>query len=82
MNEAKEALRNIEQNYKLFLQQQFTFIGALQHTRENAHDMIRPVASISQVQSIQQKVLCQRDQGPMQCCHALGSSSGMNKCFY
>ncbi|NWU56517.1 SACA9 protein, partial [Dromas ardeola] len=51
MNEAKEALRNIEQNYKLFLQQQFTFIGALQHTRENAHDMIRPVASISQVQS-------------------------------
>ncbi|XP_052670131.1 sperm acrosome-associated protein 9 isoform X1 [Harpia harpyja] len=51
MNEVKEALRNIEQNYKLFLQQQFTFIGALQHTRENAHDMIRPVASISQVQS-------------------------------
>ncbi|NXY74637.1 SACA9 protein, partial [Glareola pratincola] len=51
MNEAKEALRNIEQNYKLFLQQQFTFIGALQHTRENAHDTIRPVASISQVQS-------------------------------
>ncbi|KFZ49874.1 Uncharacterized protein C9orf9, partial [Podiceps cristatus] len=51
MNEVKEALRNIEQNYKFFLQQQFTFIGALQHTRENAHDMIRPVASISQVQS-------------------------------
>ncbi|XP_074968340.1 sperm acrosome-associated protein 9 [Phalacrocorax aristotelis] len=51
MNEAKEALRNIEQNYKLFLQQQFTFIGALQRTRENAHDTIRPVASISQVQS-------------------------------
>ncbi|NXN39359.1 SACA9 protein, partial [Rhinoptilus africanus] len=51
MNEAKEALRNIEQNYKLFLQQQFTFIGALQHTRENARDTIRPVASISQVQS-------------------------------
>ncbi|NWW95355.1 SACA9 protein, partial [Rhynochetos jubatus] len=51
MNEVKEALRTTEQNYKLFLQQQFTFIGALQHTRENAHDMIRPVASISQVQS-------------------------------
>ncbi|NXL11395.1 SACA9 protein, partial [Mesembrinibis cayennensis] len=51
MNEVKEALRNIEQHYKLFLQQQFTFIGALQRTRENAHDMIRPVASISQVQS-------------------------------
>ncbi|XP_054705012.1 sperm acrosome-associated protein 9 isoform X2 [Grus americana] len=51
MNEVKEALRNTEQNYKLFLQQQFTFIGALQRTRENAHDTTRPVASISQVQS-------------------------------
>ncbi|NXJ78033.1 SACA9 protein, partial [Trogon melanurus] len=51
MNEVKEDLRNIEQIYKLFLQQQFTFIRALQHTRENAHDMIRPVTSISQVQS-------------------------------
>ncbi|KFQ24648.1 Uncharacterized protein C9orf9, partial [Mesitornis unicolor] len=50
MNEVKEALRNIEQKYKLFLQQQFTFIGALQHTRENAYDRIRPVASINQVQ--------------------------------
>ncbi|NXE26436.1 SACA9 protein, partial [Ardeotis kori] len=51
MNEVKEALRNIERNYRLFVQQQFTFIGALQHTRENAHDMIRPVATIGQVQA-------------------------------
>ncbi|NXN95810.1 SACA9 protein, partial [Rhinopomastus cyanomelas] len=51
MNEVKEALRTIEQTYKLFLQQQFTFIAALQHTRENAHDTIGPVASISQVQA-------------------------------
>ncbi|XP_015135022.3 sperm acrosome-associated protein 9 isoform X1 [Gallus gallus] len=51
MNEVKDTLKVIEDNYKLFLQQQFTFVGALQHTRENAHDMIRPVASISQVQS-------------------------------
>ncbi|NXN17348.1 SACA9 protein, partial [Indicator maculatus] len=51
MKEVAEALRNIEQKYKLFLQQQFTFIGALQHTREAAHDVIRPVASISQVQN-------------------------------
>ncbi|XP_069729368.1 sperm acrosome-associated protein 9 isoform X2 [Phaenicophaeus curvirostris] len=51
MNEAKEALRNMEQKYKLFAQQQFTFIRALEHTREKAHDMIRPVTSISQVQS-------------------------------
>ncbi|OXB69078.1 hypothetical protein ASZ78_009554 [Callipepla squamata] len=41
----------LEGNYKLFLQQQFTFVRALQHTRENARDTIRPVASISQVQS-------------------------------
>ncbi|XP_019331166.1 sperm acrosome-associated protein 9 isoform X1 [Alligator mississippiensis] len=51
MNEVKESLRNIEQYYKLFQQQQFTFVGALEHTRENAHDKIRPVASIGQVQS-------------------------------
>ncbi|NXA49823.1 SACA9 protein, partial [Nothocercus julius] len=51
MNEIKETLRNIEQNYRLFQQQQFTFITALQRTRENAHDMIRPVATIRQVQS-------------------------------
>ncbi|NXD74969.1 SACA9 protein, partial [Halcyon senegalensis] len=51
MNEVKEALRNIEQKCKLFQQQQFIFIGALQHTRENARDTLRPVASISQVQS-------------------------------
>ncbi|XP_031457642.1 sperm acrosome-associated protein 9 isoform X1 [Phasianus colchicus] len=51
MNEVRDTLKVIEDNYKLFLQQQFTFVGALQHTRENAHDMIRPVASISQVQS-------------------------------
>nr|KAF6277236.1 sperm acrosome associated 9 [Pipistrellus kuhlii] len=48
MNEAKEALRSIEQKYKLFQQQQFTFVGALEHCRENAHDKIRPIASIEQ----------------------------------
>uniref|UniRef100_A0A8C3XS63 Sperm acrosome associated 9 n=2 Tax=Chelydra serpentina TaxID=8475 RepID=A0A8C3XS63_CHESE len=51
MNEVKECLRNIEQNYKLFQQQQFTFIAALDHTRENAHDKIRPITSIGQVQA-------------------------------
>ncbi|XP_004392490.1 PREDICTED: uncharacterized protein C9orf9 homolog isoform X2 [Odobenus rosmarus divergens] len=51
MNEAKESLRNIEQKYKLFQQQQFTFITALEHCRENAHDKIRPIASIGQVQN-------------------------------
>ncbi|XP_075415197.1 sperm acrosome-associated protein 9 [Tenrec ecaudatus] len=51
MNEVKESLRNIEQTYKLFQQQQFTFIAALEHCRENAHDKIRPISSIGQVQS-------------------------------
>ncbi|KAM9064230.1 sperm acrosome-associated protein 9 isoform X1 [Sarcophilus harrisii] len=51
MNEVKEFLRNIEQSYKLFQQQQFTFIAALEHCRENAHDKIRPISSISQVQN-------------------------------
>nr|KAF6434522.1 sperm acrosome associated 9 [Molossus molossus] len=51
MNEAKEALRSIEQKYKLFQQQQFTFVAALEHCRENAHDKIRPISSIEQVQS-------------------------------
>ncbi|KAG5211016.1 hypothetical protein MJG53_005482 [Ovis ammon polii x Ovis aries] len=51
MNEVKESLRSVEQKYKIFQQQQFTFIGALEHCRENAHDKIRPISSIGQVQS-------------------------------
>ncbi|XP_032722036.1 sperm acrosome-associated protein 9 isoform X1 [Lontra canadensis] len=51
MNEVKESLRSIEQKYKLFRQQQFTFAAALERCRENAHDKIRPISSIGQVQS-------------------------------
>ncbi|XP_036892336.1 sperm acrosome-associated protein 9 isoform X1 [Sturnira hondurensis] len=51
MNEAKGSLRSTEQKYKLFQQQQFTFIAALARCRENAHDKTRPVSSIEQVQS-------------------------------
>lgn len=51
MNEAKESLRSIEQKYKLFQQQQFTFVAALEHCRENAHDKIKPITSIEQVAS-------------------------------
>uniref|UniRef100_A0A2I2YR51 Sperm acrosome associated 9 n=1 Tax=Gorilla gorilla gorilla TaxID=9595 RepID=A0A2I2YR51_GORGO len=51
MNEVKESLRSIEQKYKLFQQQQLTFTAALEHCRENAHDKIRPISSIGQVQS-------------------------------
>ncbi|NWR96354.1 SACA9 protein, partial [Motacilla alba] len=50
MNEVVETLRKIEEKYKLFQQQQFTFIRALERTREEAHDSIRPVSSIVQVQ--------------------------------
>ncbi|XP_058709667.1 sperm acrosome-associated protein 9-like [Poecile atricapillus] len=50
MDEVVETLRKIEQNYKLFQQQQFSFIRALEHTREEAHDSFRPVSSIIQVQ--------------------------------
>ncbi|NXW72263.1 SACA9 protein, partial [Hirundo rustica] len=50
MNEVVESLTKIEQNYKLFQQQQFSFIRALERTREEAHDMFRPVSSIVQVQ--------------------------------
>ncbi|NXQ45060.1 SACA9 protein, partial [Catharus fuscescens] len=50
MDEVVESLRKIEENYKLFQQQQFTFIRALEHTREEAHDLIKPVSSIVQVQ--------------------------------
>ncbi|NXO13758.1 SACA9 protein, partial [Oriolus oriolus] len=50
MNEVVESLRKIEQNYKLFQQQQFSFVRALERTREEAHDLVRPVSSITQVQ--------------------------------
>lgn len=63
MNEVVEALRKIEEKYRLFQQQQFTFIRALERTREEAHDLIRPVSSIVQVQIPQHKVLPARDTG-------------------
>ncbi|XP_063265679.1 sperm acrosome-associated protein 9 [Prinia subflava] len=50
MNEIVETLKTIQQNYKLFQQQQFSFIRALERTRKEAHDTFRPVSSIMQVQ--------------------------------
>ncbi|NXC83341.1 SACA9 protein, partial [Cercotrichas coryphoeus] len=50
MDEVVATLRKIEEKYKLFQQQQFTFIRALERTREEAHDLIKPVSSIVQVQ--------------------------------
>ncbi|GCC33113.1 sperm acrosome-associated protein 9 isoform X2 [Chiloscyllium punctatum] len=51
MNELKATLRDLEQRYLLFKQQQFTFVAALDHTRENAHDKTKPVSTLSQVQN-------------------------------
>ncbi|XP_056361089.1 sperm acrosome-associated protein 9-like [Oenanthe melanoleuca] len=50
MDEVVHTLRKIEQKYKLFKKQQFTFIRALEQTREEPHDFIKPVSSIVQVQ--------------------------------
>ncbi|NWZ74528.1 SACA9 protein, partial [Acrocephalus arundinaceus] len=50
MNEVVQTLTKIEQNYKLFQQQQFSFIRALERTRREAHDTFRPVSSIVQVE--------------------------------
>ncbi|XP_032904576.1 sperm acrosome-associated protein 9 isoform X4 [Amblyraja radiata] len=51
MNELKAALRDLDQRYSYFKQQQFTFIMALDHTRENAHDKTQPVSTLAQVQN-------------------------------
>ncbi|XP_044124472.1 sperm acrosome-associated protein 9 [Bufo gargarizans] len=51
MNEAKQTLKVLEQQCKLLRQQQVTFITALERTRENAHDRIKPVQNLAQVQS-------------------------------
>ncbi|NWY69579.1 SACA9 protein, partial [Erithacus rubecula] len=50
MDEVVDTLGKIEQNYKLFQQQQLTFIKALKLTRVEANDIVRPVSSINQVQ--------------------------------
>ncbi|KAM4664119.1 sperm acrosome-associated protein 9 isoform 3-T4 [Discoglossus pictus] len=49
MNESKKELKALEQRYKIVQQQQFTFIAALEHVRENAHEKNKGVNSIAQV---------------------------------
>ncbi|XP_073496757.1 sperm acrosome-associated protein 9 isoform X2 [Phyllobates terribilis] len=51
MNETKQTLKTLEQQCKLLRQQQVTFITALERTRENAHDRIKPVRSLAQVRN-------------------------------
>ncbi|XP_066435822.1 sperm acrosome-associated protein 9 isoform X1 [Eleutherodactylus coqui] len=50
MVEAKQTFKTLEQQCKLLSQQQVTFITALERTRENAHDRIKPVGTLLQVQ--------------------------------
>ncbi|KAE8582596.1 hypothetical protein XENTR_v10020182 [Xenopus tropicalis] len=49
MNEAKQALKLLQQRYKIFQQQQVTFTIALERCRENALDRIHPVRTLAQV---------------------------------
>ncbi|XP_053328391.1 sperm acrosome-associated protein 9 isoform X2 [Spea bombifrons] len=51
MNDAKQTFKELEQSCKLLYQQQMTFINALERTRENAHDRIKPVRNLEQVRS-------------------------------
>ncbi|CAB1320261.1 unnamed protein product [Coregonus sp. 'balchen'] len=53
MSEARERLKAIEHMHKLFKQQQFIFIAALERSREHAHDRTEPVASVMQVRPSQ-----------------------------
>ncbi|XP_069842275.1 sperm acrosome-associated protein 9 [Dendropsophus ebraccatus] len=51
MTDAKQTLKALEQQCKLLRQQQVTFITALERTREHAHDRIKPVHNLAQVQN-------------------------------
>ncbi|XP_077140751.1 sperm acrosome-associated protein 9 [Ranitomeya variabilis] len=51
MNDTKQTLKTLEQQCKLLRQQQVTFITALERTRENAHDRIKPVRTLAQVRN-------------------------------
>ncbi|KTG38538.1 hypothetical protein cypCar_00003008 [Cyprinus carpio] len=50
MTDVREQLLSIEQKYKLFKQQQFIFITALERSREHARDKTEPVSTVTQVQ--------------------------------
>ncbi|XP_078502294.1 sperm acrosome-associated protein 9 isoform X2 [Lissotriton helveticus] len=49
MCEVKQNLKNLEQRCKIFHQQQFIFIAALDRCRESAREKIKPVVNLAQV---------------------------------
>lgn len=51
MNELQDSLKSLEQSCRRFRQQQFTFISALERTREHAHERTKPVSTLAQVQN-------------------------------
>ncbi|XP_075690824.1 sperm acrosome-associated protein 9 [Rhinoderma darwinii] len=51
MNETKKTFKVLEQRCRLLRQQQVTFITALERTRDNAHDRIKPVRTLAQVRN-------------------------------
>ncbi|KAM8934294.1 sperm acrosome-associated protein 9 [Pelodytes ibericus] len=51
MEEVKEGLKELEKQCQLLHQQQVTFITALERTRQNAQDRIKPVRSLEQVRN-------------------------------
>ncbi|MGH0156797.1 UNVERIFIED_CONTAM: hypothetical protein FKN15_032470 [Acipenser sinensis] len=48
MNELQDSLKSLEQSCRRFRQQQFTFISALERTREHAHERTKPVSTLAQ----------------------------------
>ncbi|XP_043094966.1 sperm acrosome-associated protein 9 [Puntigrus tetrazona] len=50
MTDVREQLLSTEHKYKLFKQQQFIFITALERSREHARDKTEPVSTVTQVQ--------------------------------
>ncbi|KPP75748.1 hypothetical protein Z043_104981 [Scleropages formosus] len=49
--EVKEKLRVIQHKVKIFKQQQFIFVAALERSREHARHKTQPVSSVAQVQA-------------------------------
>lgn len=49
MDEVRESLMSVKKKQQLFKQQQFTFIAALERSREHAHHRTQPVSTVTEV---------------------------------
>ncbi|XP_027018592.1 sperm acrosome-associated protein 9 [Tachysurus fulvidraco] len=50
MNDVRKVLMMVEEKFQRFKQQQFTFIAALERSREHAHHRTQPVSTVNEVQ--------------------------------